>query len=67
MLLDLAFRKVYNDPENNLDQYLELVVKALQFVSEMHKRKWILRDICAENLRVVHKSKEVYCFIYTQF
>ena len=56
-LFDLAFRRSCGDPEDDANNYLHIVLKIVKFVGEMHKRNWILRDLCAENIYVTHDNE----------
>jgi tRNA A-37 threonylcarbamoyl transferase component Bud32 len=49
--------KQYGDPEDQANDYLHIVLKIVKFVGEMHKRNWILRDLCAENIYVTHDNE----------
>ncbi|OWF55207.1 Tyrosine-protein kinase FRK [Mizuhopecten yessoensis] len=51
-LLDIALENLFGDPADaeNEEAYANIIKEAVSFVSEMHKKKWILRDICCSTL-----------------
>ncbi|CAC5409130.1 ABL1 [Mytilus coruscus] len=58
-LLELAFKHFCGDPEENEYEYLKIVQNIVKFIGEMHKRNWILRDLCADNIFVFDTNKEI--------
>ncbi|XP_052063477.1 uncharacterized protein LOC127703094 isoform X2 [Mytilus californianus] len=58
-LLELAFKHFCGDPEENKYEYLKIVQNIVKFIGEMHKRNWILRDLCADNIFVLDTNKEI--------
>ncbi|CAG2248284.1 unnamed protein product [Mytilus edulis] len=58
-LLELAFKRLYGDPKENELAYLKIVHNLFKFIGEMHKRNWILRDVCADNIFVLDTNQEI--------
>lgn len=65
-ILDIAFAHQFGDPGVNREQYAQIVVKMAHFIHEMHRRRWIMGDICAENLYLSDDTGQVrisICFM----
>ncbi|XP_063441987.1 uncharacterized protein LOC134722309 [Mytilus trossulus] len=58
-LLELAFKRFYGAPEEHGYGYLKIVHNLVKFIGEMHKRNWILRDLCADNIFVLDTNQEI--------
>ncbi|OPL33649.1 hypothetical protein AM593_01015, partial [Mytilus galloprovincialis] len=58
-LLELAFKHFCGDPDEKGYEYLKIVQKIVKFIDEMHKRNWILRDLCADNIFVLDANQEI--------
>ncbi|XP_071174999.1 mast/stem cell growth factor receptor kita-like [Mytilus edulis] len=58
-LLELAFKHFCGDPDENGYEYLKIVQKIVKFIGEMHKRNWILRDLCADNIFVLDTNQAI--------
>lgn len=65
-ILDIAFAHQFGNPGVNREQYAQIVVKMAHFIHEMHRRRWIMGDICAENLYLSDDTGQVHisiCFM----
>ncbi|CAC5409129.1 unnamed protein product [Mytilus coruscus] len=63
-LLEFAFTHPFKHrhgiPATSKDDFIHIVVKIAHFISEMHRRHFILGDLCAENLFVSDDTKQVF-------
>lgn len=65
-ILDFAFAHQFGDPVVNREHYAQIVVKMAHFIHEMHRRRWIMGDICADNLYISDDTGQVrisICFV----
>ncbi|XP_063439945.1 uncharacterized protein LOC134721119 [Mytilus trossulus] len=63
-LLEFAFthpfKHRHGNPASTKDDFIHIVVKIAHFISGMHRRHFILGDLCAENLFVSDDTKQVF-------